>query len=70
MGSPELLIICLAAFIAVFVLLTVLALMMRLIIVVFPHKVGADDTAMLAAVASVAASVYPGTKITKIEEIT
>ncbi len=69
MGSPELLVICISAFIAVFVLLAVLALVMRLIIVIFPQKTVVGDTAMIAAVASVAATLYPGTKITKVEEI-
>lgn len=70
MGSPELLVICISAFIAVFVLLAVLAVVMRLIIIIFPQKTPVGDTAMLAAVASVAATLYPGTKITKVEEIT
>ncbi len=69
MGSAELLVICVSAFVAVFVLLAVLAAIMRLIIIVFPQKTGVGDTAVLAAVASVAASLYPGTKITKVEEI-
>jgi len=53
MGSLDLLLMCLSAFIAVFVLLSVLALIMRVIIAVFPEKVQlVSDTAVLAALAS------------------
>jgi len=69
MESTELLIICVSAFAAVFFLLAVLALLMRLIIVIFPEKEGAADAVMIAAVTSVAQSVYPGTKVTRVEEI-
>jgi len=69
MGSLELLFICVSAFIAVFVLLAVLALVMRVIIVLFPQSTAEADTAVLAAMATVAATFYPGTKITKVEEI-
>ncbi len=69
MGSPELLIICISAFIAVFILLTVLAVVMRLIILIFPQKIDTTDSAMIAAVAAAATSLYPGTKIKSIEEI-
>lgn len=68
MGS-ELLIICLSAFIAVFVLLAILALIMRLIIIIFPEKLLGSDAAMVAAVSSVAQAAFPGMKITKVEEI-
>jgi hypothetical protein len=61
--------ICVSAFAAVFVLLTVLALLMRLIIVVFPEKKAVSDAAMIAAVTTVMQTLYPGTKITKVEEI-
>ncbi|MCP4580596.1 MAG: hypothetical protein GY839_03205 [candidate division Zixibacteria bacterium] len=69
MGQGELLLICASAFAAVFILLSVLALLMKLIIVVFPAKAVQIDTAMMAAVATVVSSIYPGTKLTKIEEI-
>ncbi len=69
MGSLELLFICASAFAAVFLLLTFLALVMRLILVIFPYKEPSSDSAMLAAVAAAVAAIYPGTKITKVEEI-
>ena len=68
MGSPDLLMVCVAAFLAVFVLLTLLALAMRGLIAVFPERTGKADPAMLAAVTSVVAAVFPGFKITRVEE--
>ncbi|TET93470.1 MAG: hypothetical protein E3J26_06240 [Candidatus Zixiibacteriota bacterium] len=69
MESLDLLAICASAFVGVFLLLTVLALVMRLIIVLFPERESASDSAMIAAVSTVLQTVYPGTKITKVEEI-
>ncbi len=69
MGSLDLLNMCVAAFSAVFLLLALLALVMRLIIVAFPHKTTGTDAAVFAAVATALSTVYPGTRITKIEEI-
>ena len=68
MGS-ELVFICISAFAAVFVLLAVLAAIQRLIIIIFPYKEPAIDATVLAAISSVASSVYPGTKVTNIKEI-
>jgi len=69
MQSPELFTICISAFLAVFTLLAVLALIMRLIIAVFPARTGGSDTAVVAAISTIMQNVYPGTKITKVEEI-
>lgn len=69
MEDPNLLLICLSALLAVFIILSVLALVMRLIIAIFPEKILKSDSAVFAAVASVIANFYPGTKISKIEEI-
>lgn len=69
MHSSELLLICASAFLAVFVLLAILASLMRLITAVFPQKATASEAAMIAAVTSVMYNLYPGTKITKVEEI-
>jgi hypothetical protein len=60
--------VCVSAFFAVFTLLTLLALVMRGLISVFPEKTGKADPAMLAAVTSVVATVFPGSKITRVEE--
>ncbi len=69
MPSVELLEVCVSAFIAVFLLLSLLALVMRLIMAVFPEKVIQTDSFLLAAIASVMSTIYPGTKVTKVEEI-
>lgn len=69
MELPELLSVCISAFVVVFVVLTALALFMRLIIVLFPDKPGDDDKAVFAVIASIMNRIYPGTKITKIEEV-
>jgi len=69
MQSSELYTICISAFLAVFVLLTFLAVIMRLIMVVFPARKITDDAAMVAAVTTVMQNLYPGTKVTKVEEI-
>jgi hypothetical protein len=69
MESTELLTICISAFVAVFFLLSVLAVVMYLILVLFPHRTRGTDAAAVAAITSTLASIYPGTKITRIEEI-
>jgi hypothetical protein len=67
MTEPDLLVICTAAFTAVFLLLSLLALMMRLLITLFPEEQGID-AAMLAAVSAVTSSAFPGMHVTNIEE--
>ena len=69
MNPPDLLVVCLSAFVAVFLLLSFLAVVMRLLIAVFPEKVGGIDSATIAAVTAAAAYAFPGTKVTKVEEI-
>ena len=69
MNSPDLLVICFSAFVAVFVLLSFLAVVMRVLLAVYPEKVGGIDPATIAAVTAAAAYVFPGTKVTKVEEI-
>ena len=68
MGSNELIVICGIAFLSVFVILAVLAFSMRLIILIFPEKKIGLDGAVVAALASTVNRIFPGTKITKIEE--
>lgn len=68
MASVDLLTICIAAFVAVFVLLAGLALLMRLTLVLFPQKEVTSDAAVMAALATVMQAVYPGTKISRVEE--
>ena len=69
MPSPDLLTICVSAFISVCALLAGLAVVMRLILLIFPQREEKTDAAMIAAVASVLQTVYPGTRIVKVEEM-
>ena len=69
MEQSNLLVICFSAFLAVFVLLALLSALMRIIIAIFPQKSVDVDTPIYAAVVSAVSVAYPGTKITKIEEI-
>ena len=68
MESMELVVICGAALLWVFGILLLLALLMRLIIRIFPAAERTADPAMLAALAAALQVVLPGTKVTKIEE--
>ena len=71
MESYRLLFVCLSSLLAVFVLLAVLASIMRLLIAVFPEtlaKLAKSDAALLAAVTTAVASVYPGMRVTRVEE--
>ena len=63
---------CMASFTAVFLVLTFLAIAMRLIIVIFPEKqedAGDDEAAVYAAITSTYTRLYPGTRVSNIEEI-
>lgn len=68
MPSPELWLVCLTAFCAVAILLSILAGIMRLILIIFPYRDKTTDAAMIAAVTSAVQSIYPGTRVTKVEE--
>jgi len=69
MNPPDLLVICLSAFVAVFLLLGFLAVTMRVLMAVYPAKTGGLDSATIAAVTAAAAYAFPGTRVTKVEEI-
>jgi len=71
MNPPDLLVISFSAFVAVFFLLSFLAVVMRLLISAFPEpeKIGGIDSATVAAITAAAAYAFPGTKVTKVEEI-
>ena len=69
MESTELLLICVAAFTAVFICLTMLAVVMKLITVILPHREEQIDTTVLVALTTVVSSLYPGAKITGMKEI-
>jgi len=64
--------VCISSFVGVFFVLIFLAIAMSLIMVMFPVKEEAtsDDTPpVYAAISSTYSRLYPGTKISKIEEI-
>lgn len=67
--QADLLMICLTAFSAVFILLAILAGVMSLITLAFPRKAPVTDSVHIAAIASAMYSLVPGSKVTKIEEI-
>lgn len=68
MESVELWLACVLAFTMVFVLLTVLAISMRMITAVWPHKTVGIDAATVAAISSAVLSASPNTQITTITE--
>jgi hypothetical protein len=69
-SDPGLLLICAVAFVAVSLLLGVLAGAIRLLTVLFPERGEADggDAVLVAAIHSAAALAYPGHRVTSIEE--
>jgi hypothetical protein len=69
MNEPNLLTISVLAFIAVFTLLSVLAVVMHALTVLFPEKGDEYDAALLSAVVTAAAVAYPGMRVTHVEEI-
>jgi len=68
MESYELISICLSAFIAVFFILSLLAVFMHLITEFFPDKNIREDPAVIAAITTIVSQYYPDTTITKIEK--
>lgn len=68
MTEPDLLTISIVAFLAVFGLLSVLAIVMRLLTMIFPGGKGRSDEALYAAIHTAAAQAFPGTRVTRIEE--
>ena len=69
MGPPNLLAICITAFSAVFVLLTLLAVVMQLITAIFPKIQERTSSAYVAAISTTYQALIPGSKVTRIEEI-
>jgi len=68
MQSLELVFICVSAFLTVFIVLVVLAVLMQLTTYIFEAK-DEDDSVIYAVLASKMNKVFPGTQITKIEEL-
>jgi Na+-transporting methylmalonyl-CoA/oxaloacetate decarboxylase gamma subunit len=69
MTEPDVLGISMIAFGVVFALLSLLAVVMRGLTALFPEPDDGPDDALIAAVTTVAAEAYPGTRITEIEEV-
>lgn len=63
--------ICGTAFTSVFILLVSMALCIWAITAIFPAKKDdeADDAALVAAISTAVATVYPGARVTRIEEV-
>ena len=59
---------CGIACLAVFLLLSLLAGMMSLITILFPERKSTFDPGLVAAISSAAAVLFPGSRVTKIEE--
>ena len=69
MENPNLLLICLNAFIAVLGLLTLLAGAIRGLIELFPERPPKTDTVVAVAIAAAVNAVSPGARVTRIEEL-
>jgi hypothetical protein len=69
MDAPGIISICISAILTVFLILSVLAISINIITRLFPFKEEKEDTTIFAAIASGYSVIYPGNKITKIEEI-
>jgi fatty acid desaturase len=63
--------ICGTAFASVFILLITMALTIWAITALFPVKEEeeADDAALVAAISTAVATLYPGARVTRIEEV-
>ncbi len=70
MNDPNLLAISVTAFLAVFVLLTVLSVIITIINKVFPYQSEESEyDPILAAISGTVSNLYPNSKITHIEEV-
>ena len=68
MDATNLFSACLIALISVFSLLGLLAVIMEMITALFPNRERALDPVLVAAISTTVASVYPGARVTRIEE--
>ena len=69
MAEVSVLTICVAAFVLIFLLLSVLSIMMRVLTTLMPI-VETDDSATIAAITAAYQSIYPDKEVTQIEETT
>jgi hypothetical protein len=68
MEGPNLTAACVTAFAVVFTVLAVLALMIRLVTLVFPVRAPRTDPAVVAAIAAAVATQQPGARVVEIVE--
>lgn len=68
MEGPSLIAACTTAFAMVFTLLAVLALVIRLVTLVFPVRAPRTDPAVVAAIAATVATQQPGARVVEIVE--
>lgn len=66
----QLWLVSLIAFVAVFTLLSLLALAMRLLITLFPPPGSRTDPAVIGGIHAAVGSLIPGARVTRIEETT
>jgi len=69
MSSTGILSVCIAAFVLIFILLSVLSAMMRALTYLFP-PIETEDSATIAAITAAYHSIYPDKKVTRIKETT
>ena len=60
--------ICTIAFLVVFAVLAGLALIIHAITLLFPERRGGTDPALVAAITGAVSSLYPQSRVTRIEE--
>lgn len=68
MEDTQVLVVCLVAFGAVFTILTFLAIVMNLLVALFPERKAQIDEALVAAISSSVSTLLPGARVTRIEE--
>ncbi|MBZ0264115.1 hypothetical protein K8I28_05560 [bacterium] len=68
MTDPNLLVISLTAFVAVFTLLSLLALVMHFTTLIFPEIARKINATEVAVISSTIQTLIPGAKVTRIEE--
>lgn len=69
MESISILTVCVAAFVLIFILLSVLSIMMRILTYLFP-PIETEDSATIAAITAAYHSIYPDRNVTRIKETT
>ena len=68
MEATNLVSACLIALVSVFTLLGSLAMIFELITVLFPARKQHIDPVLIGAISTAVATIYPGAKLTRIEE--